>query len=411
MLVEHARTARESSRWLQLGPEPESPPSYRVGLPEDWRIVPRSWIVRAVVDLRFAAVLGLLLGAEVARAAVPARAEARGRAPSAPPIVVSLDFIADEGCADRARFESGLKARFDRISFAGPGASRWSLQVRLTTVPGGAHGELRFIDEHGEASPRVVDGADCASVVEALSLTAALAIEQTVALAELTGTSIDSGGSASSGASPGQNGEPTKTPDGSASSDVTATTQNPSAPDPETEPFRLRSYRLGMSFFAAKLVSPQTSIGLRGELAFAPRVSTAIRPEFGLGASYVPAESLQPKSEIAVSETSAYALLCPTRWFLGTQVSLLPCASTTLGHLRVSSREVWLSTPSERWQVSSGLDARLETRLGRHISFDVLAGFFVPWARRSYRTLEPNVSVGETPRASWILGLGWNWNS
>ncbi|MGC4000685.1 MAG: hypothetical protein QM767_25840 [Anaeromyxobacter sp.] len=414
--VENVRRARAGGvSWMvfgALGPEPDVASRCAEGLREHWRIVRRSWIVRAVVDLRFPAVLGLLLGAGVAHAAAPARPDARGGAPSAPPIVVSLDFNADEGCADRARFESGLKARFDRISFAGPGASRWILQVRLTTVPGGAHGELRFIDEHGEASPRVVDGADCASVVEALSLTAALAIEQTVALAELTGSSIEpSGGSDGSGAGIGANGAPPKNPDGSAPSDVPTTPQNPSAPDPETDPFRIRSHRFGVSFFAAKLVSPQTSIGMRGEYAFAPRVSAAIRPELGIGLSYVPAESLQPKSPISVSETGAFVLLCPTRWFLGEQVSLLPCASTTVGHLRVSSREVWLSTPSERWQATSGIDARLETRLGRHISLDVLAGLFVPWARRSYRTIEPNASVGETPHVSWILGVGWNWNS
>jgi hypothetical protein len=271
---------------------------------------------------------------------------------------------------------------------------------------------LRFIDEHGEASPRVVDGADCASVVDALSLTAALAIEQTVALAELTGTHIETGGGANgSGGAPERDGAQRKPGEGVPSVDVTATKENQSAQDPEKDPFRIRRYRLGVGFFGSKVVSPQTSVGVRGEFMFVPHLSTLIRPEFGIGASYVPGEALQPKSDIAVSLSSASVLLCPTRWLLGEHVSLLPCASTTLGHLRVSARDVWLSTPSERWQFASGLDGRLETRLGRHVSFEVLAGFFVPWARRSYRTLDPNISVGESPRASWILGLGWNWNS
>jgi hypothetical protein len=188
---------------------------------------------------------------------------------------------------------------------------------------------------------------------------------------------------------------------------VTAEEKPEAASDLDSDAFILRSYRLSAGLFGANWVTPQTSVGVRAELAYAPNWSSHIHPEFGIGASFVPVDFLQPRGALAVAYRGVSMLACPTRILVGRHVSILPCATVNVGQLTASTREVMVSIPSRRWQVWSGLDGRVETRLGKRASLELLAGLWLPLEARSYQTLEPMRQAGSTPKVSWIIGLGW----
>jgi hypothetical protein len=98
------------------------------------------------------------------------------------PIPIRVEFEAPAGCSGSSQFYQGIRARTKRVALAGRGEAGLTLRVRLRQSASHVHGELQVIDEEGATDTREVDGATCAEVVEALSLTAALAVDPTAAL-------------------------------------------------------------------------------------------------------------------------------------------------------------------------------------------------------------------------------------
>jgi hypothetical protein len=323
------------------------------------------------------------------------------------PISVAVDFDAPEGCSDRAHFESGLRARFARIRLVPAGNAAWSLRVRVSPQGNGVYGELRLSDAKGEAELRAVEGADCTGVVEALSLTAALAIEQTVALVESTNAGEYPGGDATrGGAGNAQSNPNAQTPDsGKSPSDVAAAGKTHES---SNESSRVIWMRTSVGLFASRLVSPQTSFGLNGEVRFVPNWGSAFHPEFGFGLMFVPVDFMQLKGNVAVDYRAVDLLGCPTRLRLGSGTTLLPCATMDIGRLTVSSRELEVSIPSRRLQFFVGLEGRLSIALGDRFELELRSALRLPTTQRKYISLEPVQELGHSPTVSWLMGLGWN---
>jgi hypothetical protein len=358
---------------------------------------------------RFAVVLGTWLSAVVAVAA-PSSGEFASSSDKQP-IAVSVEFNSPPGCSERTSFESGLRARFPRVRLASTATAVWSLRVSVSLQNGGVKGELRLSDAQGETEYRTVDGADCSGVVEALSLTAALALEQTVALVEGAGahkpqtvTPRDSTSRAGI-ALDVERAQTKKSRDGDSTS-VTPLTENQKilSQSKLTVPW----LRINAGLFATRIVSPQTSFGGTVEFRIAPKWITTLRPEVGLGFVYVPAESLQLKNNVGVAFRSLSLLACPTRLRFGSSASVLPCITTDIGRLVVSTRNVDYSTPSRRLQVLTGLDTRWGRAMGRAFELEFRAALRLPTIERKYVTLEPLQTKGHSQRVSWLLGLGGN---
>lgn len=109
----------------------------------------------------------------------------RARAQSAPPVSVTLEYAAFEGCPDAASFEAQVLARTPRASFAAPGASgtlTWSVELGPTS--GGSRGTLRVQGESQGMLERNVTAATCEQVVGALALVAALSVDPDASLSE-----------------------------------------------------------------------------------------------------------------------------------------------------------------------------------------------------------------------------------
>jgi hypothetical protein len=109
----------------------------------------------------------------------------RARAQSAPPVSVTLEYAAFEGCPDAASFEAQVLARTSRASFAAPGASgtlTWIVELGPTS--GGSRGTLRVQGESQGTLERNVTAATCEQVVGALALVAALSVDPEASLSE-----------------------------------------------------------------------------------------------------------------------------------------------------------------------------------------------------------------------------------
>jgi hypothetical protein len=101
-------------------------------------------------------------------------------AQTAPPIAISLDYSAPDGCPDANSFRQQVQARTKRVSFAEPGALAWSIKVAETS--GGSRGTLRVTREKPSKLERSVKASSCAQVVDALALVAALSVDPDASL-------------------------------------------------------------------------------------------------------------------------------------------------------------------------------------------------------------------------------------
>ena len=325
------------------------------------------------------------------------------------PISVKLDYAAPEGCSDRSRFESGLRERFARIRIFETSDAQWRLDVRLTVHGDRVHGELRILDAAGQSELRAVDGNDCSGVAEALSLTAALAIEQTTALGEPhpteTTTPVGAPNVATSGSATivddsGKKGALPAAPEPKPGGPL------PSDPSTKQMTARPAEWRFSAGVFAADFVSSVTSIGAQIQARYVARLSSSFHPEFGLGAAFVPVDLFQPKETIAVSYRGGSGLVCPVRLRLAHSVSVLPCVTLDVGRLTTSARDVNVSTPSRRLQLSPGVDLKGLVELGHGFALEVAGGLKIPTVRREYVTFDSSDVVGRTPIVMWAAGLG-----
>lgn len=89
-----------------------------------------------------------------------------------------LKYSAAPGCPAQDAFITEIASRAKGAHHA-PGAGEWKFEVRITSTSEGFRGKLQV---EGDASSRVVSGATCVAVAEALALVAAmnLAPQQTV---------------------------------------------------------------------------------------------------------------------------------------------------------------------------------------------------------------------------------------
>ncbi|MBX3191739.1 MAG: hypothetical protein KF819_32400 [Labilithrix sp.] len=91
---------------------------------------------------------------------------------------VRVDYAAPASCPARAWFEGALHFRSRRvIAVDATRAAAFDAKVVVEPTTNGFHGALRMTPQSGEPTVREIDGARCASVVEALAFTAALLLD------------------------------------------------------------------------------------------------------------------------------------------------------------------------------------------------------------------------------------------
>lgn len=335
------------------------------------------------------------------------------------PVNVAVEFAAPAGCSEREVFASSLKARSNRIQIVEPGPHVWAVNVRLSPKDRGVHGELRLTDEAGESELRAVDGADCAEVVEALSLTAALAIEQIAG----TGPSIRPGSVApATTATASGSANCATTPPGGTSGNGQSATPNQTKfeaaasagvdnENPQQAPFASQANHIGLHAFLTERVSPQVSVGMALEVGRRFTLAGPLNPELSMAVFYVPGDIMQPETDVQVSYTGVSLQGCPLTWAVNAHVTLSPCVVYEVGTLKVSARHVDVSSPSSRLTSTLGAVGRVQLPLTQHNAIELRLGLLRPLSNRSYvvpGTVGSGTSdIGQSMALGWQLGIGW----
>lgn len=331
------------------------------------------------------------------------------------PVNVTVEFNAPPGCADRDVFASSLMARSNRIQIAQSDLRGWVVSVRLTPKDRGVHGELRLTDDRGESELRAVDGADCAEVVEALSLTAALAIEQIVGADPTEPTSP-----APSASVAAPQGLPICVPAseaGTAPQKSSAATGQPKTEVPPptshgvggeaTHKRPTHANHLLLQGSVTRRLAAQNSLGIA--LSFGRRfpILGQLEPELSLGASYIPGNALQPDAALSVKYGGIWLQGCPVHWLPHAVVELSPCALYEFGRLDVEARSLEMSSPSRRWGSTLGLLGRSRFWIQQQNAVEIRLGVARSLAERHYIAEADNLPVGHSATTVWQLGLGW----
>lgn len=311
-------------------------------------------------------------------------------------VQVALQFHSPPGCSDRETFATGLRNRSKRIQIVVPAERGLIVSVKITPGEQLVHGELRLTDDDKETELRAVDGADCAEVVEALSLTAALAIERTVA-SEAEVQSMRTHAAAPPEPPPRAISPPESRSDVDANS-----TRWSSASDPVSH-----ASELLVVAAASERITSQTSIGV--SLGFLKRLdlTKAFRPHIGIVGIYVPSEFVQPKYRLRVSYVGANLQACPVVTSPISGLTLAPCAVMEVGVLSVKDGTVDIASPSSRPLMSLGGLGRANLAITRHTALVFELGLFGSVPTRSYSSELPSVQVGRAAPILWEAGTGW----
>ena len=381
-----------------------------------------------------------------------AAAARAGAAPSGagagPP--VRIQWNAPAGCSEADAFLAGVQARAERVRRAKEGEPALRLEVRLDRTSSlKIHGELRMTDDRGRFELRKVDGRTCDEVVDALSLTVALALGASGVAPAPAGPAPASGGLPASPApssrpppvaAPGSPPDeavkpaaaaPPAPPTPSAVSPPPVEPARPAAdavveqveqgPPPEAAPAapadgsqdtahaaRPGSIALGLGLgpIAGEVSTPALDVGGTALVRVGPHREEggALRWSLGLSATHLRNDWLGASPDVAISWTAVALTACPG-WGIDAHVVIEACATTAVGRLRASDRQVSVSTPATRgwWSVGPMLRARLGLGAGFTILVDATA--HVPLYRRTFVTTTPEETVAQTPRIAGMLGV------
>lgn len=288
---------------------------------------------------------------------------------------------------DASAFFDGVLARTARARAARPGEGARTLRVVVVGSGDGLAGELVVVEESGrESSPRVVRGATCAAVLDALALVAALSVDPAARAAPAASASAPASASAAASAS--------AKPAASTSAAAGASAQPPSReppPPPRDAPPRWR-------FGAALSGASSTASGLvfGGELALDATREGPLGPSLRLGA----ARSFGARASVdggsaALTFTTATADLCVFHLEAG-RFGARPCARVAGGVLAVEARNVAASSSPTRPWISAGVGARGTFRLVDALALELQVRGQAPFFRERF-FLEPDLTVYRAP--------------
>jgi hypothetical protein len=341
---------------------------------------------------------------------------------------VRITIEAPDGCSSPRAFFDAVRARTDRIHLT---ARREGLELRVsvTRAHNKVRGELRVIDENGGSSARTVEGASCAEVVHALSLTAALVLDQIVppveAMNDSTAAPGENGGAfgserPSQGARRGEGESPSEVRQRGDDEEEEEDAEELDEPEPSeedededddiessepSEPFGVR-VEVGAQSVVGEIISPRVSVG--GAL-FVSANSTWERvfsPSVGLAIAHVPAEFGQAGGDVSVRWTAALLSACPLTFRPADSLAIRPCALGIGGQVVARGESSDVSAKASRSWWSTGVLGRATLAIGSSATLRFELGLTVPLARRRFVTTPPEKTVGESPTISAIGGLG-----
>jgi len=298
-------------------------------------------------------------------------------------IPIRINYDAPAGCPKQDAFFDAVRARTDRVRKAQGDEPRVDVNVHVSRVDRGFHGEMHEVVNQSETSTRSVDGATCKEVVEALSLTAALSFDPE--------------------AHPPEPAEVSARPSKAAA---------PNAPRPKTPvcpaPPPALSLEIGLSVLGTVVDTSAFASGgaLSVMLLRDANASTSSALQLSL---LFASTGLPPAPEDHRTRFAAIALdVCPFRHHSGS-LEFAPCALAALGVLELSGSRLTQPETVDRAWWSAGVDLQVSWLLGRNFVFEGALAATVPLVRHRYFASSPDHLVAGTPAISPLVraGLGY----
>lgn len=326
------------------------------------------------------------------------------------PIRVTLEAPAD--CSTSEEFFQSVRRRSDRVRPANPGERSVQIGVRLVRTGSKVHGEVRMIGEHGESDTRQVDGASCAEVVEALSLTVALSL---VPISRPAPSDPEPAAPATSpGSVSGAGAKP------SSPSKAQAPDANETEPEPVVGPeldgplgpdTRVLKVALSAHAMLGGFVSPDVQLGGGGALRFTLASDSVSALSFTVGGFHVRNDLFQDVARAKFRFTAAELGICPTRFALFARATFEPCFIGIGGSLRAEGVGFDRVESASRayWGLGGNLTARFPVGAEPGFGFEGALGISIPLVERRFVASKPERRLGETPMISAIGRLGVFW--
>lgn len=330
--------------------------------------------------------------------------------PVATPVRVTLEAPAD--CSTPDAFFQSVRARSDRVRPADPGERSVEIGVRLVRMGSKVHGELRILGEHGESQTRQVDGASCAEVVEALSLTVALSLVPTSRAAPSESAATEQAtrpGSADGSSALSQTESPAE-----------AESVNETEPEPENDTEvenpagageRVLRVALSAHGMVAGFVAPDVQLGGGGALRFTLPSDSVSALSFTVGGFHVQNDLFASADRARFRFTAVEVGICPTRFRVFGRGILEPCLSGIGGALRAEGVgfDRIQATSRAYWGLGGTITSRFPIGPEPGIGLEGGIGITLPLVERRFIASNPERRLGETPRISAVGRLGAFW--
>lgn len=328
------------------------------------------------------------------------------------PIRVTLEAPAD--CSTSEEFFQSVRRRSDRVRQANPGERSVQIGVRVVRTGSKVHGEVRMTGEHGESDTRQVDGASCAEVVEALSLTVALS------LVPISRPAPSEPQPAAPATSPGSETGAGAQPSSPSKAKPPSATDNDTEPDPVVSPeldgplgpdTRVLKVALSAHAMLGGFVSPDVQLGGGGALRFTLASESVSALSFTVGGFHVRNDLFKDVSRAKFRFTAAELGICPTRFALFARATFEPCFLGIGGSLRAEGVGFDQVESASRayFGLGGNLTARFPVGPEPGFGFEGALGISIPLVERRFVASKPERRLGETPMISAIGRLGVFW--
>ncbi len=293
-----------------------------------------------------------------------------------------IDYQAPVECPDRASFEAFLNGRLPtqgkvRLPY---------LKVEVARQESQYLGTLQVQEDQGELTVRVLKGARCREVVEAMALVAVLTIQAVL-----------------------EKRAAAPPPPAPAPAPVAPPAPKP-APSPVPPPLPVSpsvatpwTFSAGADVSAAPGLAPTWGWGggLFGELRHRSRLS----PSFRLGGALATSQLEESGGQASFRWWMARLEGCPLRWQPLSWLALVPCLGVDLGALEANGLNVANKQNTTRFWFSPAALARAAVTLGRRLQIELSGGVQLPLWREHYY-FGPNLTLYEVPAVAALLRLG-----
>jgi hypothetical protein len=303
------------------------------------------------------------------------------------PEAVHIDYAAPGECPAGPEVETLIAERTSRFRSVDEAQATRTFAIAIETTPAGFEGRLSVRDAQGSRPVRVITGAACRDITDAVALIVALAIDPRALLAPAKPSAP-----APAPAPP----PPTIAP---APADHASSTDSAESRAPWDAYAALQTRMTGA-------LAPVPVFGAMASAEIEPRVRAVLAPAFRLGAQGGLAKTVDTRRGAAhFWWAAASAAICPIAIGVGDRVVLRPCVAADAGKESVSGDQTADARNVSPLWLDIGAIGRLQWKIGDALRVEAEGGAILPLVRNIF-FFDPDTTVHHVPFVGYAAGIG-----